>query len=144
MQLRYHNICNYNISLDAFPKETRVGGEGLSACDGPMYGITGNNSEKKVAKNILRGGPGSWPHCIKSGICVPINAWKSPEYSAVNDNLQPANIRFVCVTYLRKQTMMYVELPEVRTALKLHMNSSKTTPGQRMCGLASMFSFSIG
>ena len=26
-----------------------------------MYGITGNNSEKKVAKNILRGGPGSRP-----------------------------------------------------------------------------------
>ena len=33
----------------------------LSTCDGPMYGITGNNSEKKVAKNILRGGPGSRP-----------------------------------------------------------------------------------
>ena len=31
----------------------------LSTCDGPMYGITRNNSEKRVAKNILRGGRGS-------------------------------------------------------------------------------------
>ena len=36
-------------------------GWSLSTCDGPRYKIIGNNSEKKVAKNILRSGPGSWP-----------------------------------------------------------------------------------
>ena len=45
-----------------FPERFFFGGWRLSTCDGPMYVITGNNSEKKVAKNILRGGPCSRPN----------------------------------------------------------------------------------
>lgn len=33
----------------------------LLTCDGPRYSLTGNNSEKKAAENILRAGPGSRP-----------------------------------------------------------------------------------
>ena len=64
MQLQNPNICNYIISLDTFPKKGFFGPLGqtvpswgwrLSTCDGLMYGMTGNNSEKKEAKNIMRG-----------------------------------------------------------------------------------------
>ena len=36
-------------------------GWSLPTCDGPRYKTIRNNSEKKVAKNILRSGPGSRP-----------------------------------------------------------------------------------
>ena len=34
----------------------------LQTCDGPRYRLTGNDSEKNLAENNLRAGPGSRPN----------------------------------------------------------------------------------
>ena len=73
---------------------------------------------------------------MKSGIFVPVNAQKSPQFSAVNDNLQAVNVAFVCAENCWKRIMRYVELPEVNGS-NLHMNSSEknTWPENVWAGL---------
>lgn len=49
-------------------------------------------------KQHLRDWPIAWTiinlyHCMKSGILVPVNIWKSPKFSVVNDNLQSVTSR---------------------------------------------------
>ena len=39
----------------------------LQTCDGPWYRLTRNDSEKNLAENILRPGPGSRPNCNALG-----------------------------------------------------------------------------
>ena len=41
-------------------------------------------------------------HCMKCGIFFPVNARKSPSFSAINNNLQPVNVAFICAIYWRK------------------------------------------
>ena len=48
---------------------------------------------------------------MESDIFIPVNAWKSPYFSALNDNLQAVNVAFVSAENCRKRAMMYVKLP---------------------------------
>ena len=69
----------------------------LQTCDGPRYRLTGNDSEKNLAENILRAGPGYWPITLPYNLTYTLQCNKHPHQTCYRMRIIAGKMRFLRV-----------------------------------------------